>query len=988
MDGELACQLVPILIHEIERLKAVLNERGPTNPLQGELNEEEEEEEEEEREEEEETHEQEQGGSVAGSVPSWSIIPWLTSIRFVDILASEILRKKPRGQSQAQFVRQMSADYLKSSLDNANVALKRCLLRGQRKLHEQEYMDAKELHGKFSAAPDSFTFTYGGMDVYHAGLEGLIGPPTPDIEKKMKWEHTESWYASTPFACWYLLEATTAREEYAYVNRPALETMTVGNGLRDEGHPSWTLQHFMEANSTLITRAGLVVAEVMALRLYTGPMYLWYNNVLRYCKSETAPAWLSHMMIWKQQHPKAESPFTTTLHVLNSAILKLAKVQPAERVFRGSQGGVLPPKFWAPNEYNIRGGIELGFMSTTRDRSVAVKYSTEKDNTPSMLFEIQMGMVDRGSSIQWCSQFPKEEEILFAPLTGLEVLGSPRVEGRSLVVELRLNCNLHDLTIEQVTAKMKKTHMDLVHTIKQDMLMLGFKQDALQPLLKHEAVCSGRRGEWFISAENYKAATFEALQAKLVVCAQVLETRAHLKKSDDQKQLAAELLLATQAHDDEALAIGIRTIISSPALLLQYGPELERIAEMNHLSRLDLRGLVLHAPIPEALLKLMGSAVFFDFSGSSFGDVRVGTVLHEMVFKLHNWKDVTELNWSFSNPQLRPHITELPECAGMLRSLTQLDLSRNKIEALPTSLALLPLHTLDLSYNYSLAHTDAHSSTGTGSVEWVCANIPSLKALLLDGLQLHKLPATLTLLTSLRALRLAHNPNLNAGSDDSNSGDSSNEAMRQVCSSQSWAAAPLLRDLKLHNTGLSKVPDSIAGCTSLTVLDLSDQSRQAKTGETINCLCALPEAVGALQSLQRLYLQSNGFTIFPAVLCELPTLQVLNVANNEISALPEAIVGMQALRVLNVHRNKLDRFPISLVDMPSLATLNRQEVRSGRMLTFESSGLKSVSALLDFVAKYNTEVTEVNLRGNAVEDQADAQAAMSVKLPDCNLIWE
>jgi hypothetical protein len=41
-------------------------------------------------------------------------------------------------------------------------------------------------------------------------------------------------------------------------------------------------------------------------------------------------------------------------------------------------------------------------------------------------------------------------QILFAPLTGLEVVGQPHVEGSSIVVELRLNTNLHDLTIEQV----------------------------------------------------------------------------------------------------------------------------------------------------------------------------------------------------------------------------------------------------------------------------------------------------------------------------------------------------------------------------------------------------------------------------------------------------------------------------------------------------------------------------------------------------------
>ena len=93
----------------------------------------------------------------------------------------------------------------------------------------------------------------------------------------------------------------------------------------------------------------------------------------------------------------------------------------------------------------------------------------------------QMGMIDRGAAVQCFSQFPGEAEvrecgcglwwflcpaavfvlvlivphspclqILFAPLTGLEVVGQPRVEGKSIVVEIRLNTNLHDLTIEQV----------------------------------------------------------------------------------------------------------------------------------------------------------------------------------------------------------------------------------------------------------------------------------------------------------------------------------------------------------------------------------------------------------------------------------------------------------------------------------------------------------------------------------------------------------
>jgi hypothetical protein len=62
--------------------------------------------------------------------------------------------------------------------------------------------------------------------------------------------------------------------------------------------------------------------------------------------------------------------------------------------------------------------------------------------------QIRMGMIDRGANVSLLSQFPAEAEILFAPLTGLEVVSPPRAENGVIVVELRLSCNLHDETME------------------------------------------------------------------------------------------------------------------------------------------------------------------------------------------------------------------------------------------------------------------------------------------------------------------------------------------------------------------------------------------------------------------------------------------------------------------------------------------------------------------------------------------------------------
>ena len=42
------------------------------------------------------------------------------------------------------------------------------------------------------------------------------------------------------------------------------------------------------------------------------------------------------------------------------------------------------------------GGVELGFMSTTTEREVALGYMQQTGKAAKMLFEVRMGMIDRG----------------------------------------------------------------------------------------------------------------------------------------------------------------------------------------------------------------------------------------------------------------------------------------------------------------------------------------------------------------------------------------------------------------------------------------------------------------------------------------------------------------------------------------------------------------------------------------------------------------
>ena len=94
--------------------------------------------------------------------------------------------------------------------------------------------------------------------------------------------------------------------------------------------------------------------------------------------------------------------YTTTLHVINSAIIKLSKLTQAYTVYRGISSRRLPAQLRDKDEYNVRGGVEFGFMSCSLERNEALTYATAGDL--SILLEMQMGMIDRGADFSWLSQ--------------------------------------------------------------------------------------------------------------------------------------------------------------------------------------------------------------------------------------------------------------------------------------------------------------------------------------------------------------------------------------------------------------------------------------------------------------------------------------------------------------------------------------------------------------------------------------------------------
>mmetsp|Transcript_28513 Transcript_28513/g.67929 ORF Transcript_28513/g.67929 Transcript_28513/m.67929 type:complete len:304 (+) Transcript_28513:287-1198(+) len=152
-------------------------------------------------------------------------------------------------------------------------------------------------------------------------------------------------------------------------------------------------------------------------------------------------------------------------------MVKLSKVSqiPSERkVYRGMAGMRLPKCFWQADELGARGGVEFGFMSTTTKREIAMHHLSSR-SALATIFDIQVGMIDRGSSISFLSQFPGEEEILIPPRSNLEVVGDPFVEhtrtGPVIVIPARIKCKLKAKTMEQIRQQCKLLHLSLLDNL-------------------------------------------------------------------------------------------------------------------------------------------------------------------------------------------------------------------------------------------------------------------------------------------------------------------------------------------------------------------------------------------------------------------------------------------------------------------------------------------------------------------------------------------
>jgi hypothetical protein len=90
----------------------------------------------------------------------------------------------------------------------------------------------------------------------------------------------------------------------------------------------------------------LILEELVGGRLYTGPMYIKYNTILRSKTNDVA-------VIKNAKELCKGNNYVTTIHAINSCVIKLSKLTKAGKVWRGIKDAALPKEFWIPNDMGV-----------------------------------------------------------------------------------------------------------------------------------------------------------------------------------------------------------------------------------------------------------------------------------------------------------------------------------------------------------------------------------------------------------------------------------------------------------------------------------------------------------------------------------------------------------------------------------------------------------------------------------------------------------
>lgn len=178
-------------------------------------------------------------------------------------------------------------------------------------------------------------------------------------------------------------------------------------------------------------------------------------------------------------------------------------------------------------------------------------------------------------------------------------------------------------------------------------------------------------------------------------------------------------------------------------------------------------------------------------------------------------------------------------------------------------------------------------------------------------------------------------------------------------------ACASLKELRMTNMALKRVPVSLRHSTTLARLDVScNRIADLEAAHLHECptllslklqnnrITSLPSWFDQLKALKYLNISNNKFEEFPSVLCEMSNLVDLDVSFNNILELPSEMSNLKSLERLAVYGNDIHKLPDSF---STLANLRVLDVRRNKLT--DLTPVYALPNLTDLQADYNDLVT-------------------------------
>ena len=174
----------------------------------------------------------------------WNSADFLLNLGMHKTLAAILNEPDAPGANQLEQLRAIGAHtdgkaMVRALLFDGLETMVDALWQGLQELLQKRAATASELVEKFVSEDSAFVMNLGGLNTYFKGLEGLIGPPSPNFDDALRAEHCVAVDSNVKFITSNYSVTTTSHVEWLFVVDPLDGLAIIGGACEKNAVGSW-----------------------------------------------------------------------------------------------------------------------------------------------------------------------------------------------------------------------------------------------------------------------------------------------------------------------------------------------------------------------------------------------------------------------------------------------------------------------------------------------------------------------------------------------------------------------------------------------------------------------------------------------------------------------------------------------------------------------------------------------------------------------------